>query len=93
VETVGIAALRVETVARRPAGQEVAQGHGLGIAATTGFLSYIAAVVAVAVDEEGVVTIPRVDMAVDCGATVNPDRVALTDGGRVRDGRGPRDPR
>ena len=29
----------------------------------------------VAVDDKGAVTIPRVDMAVDCGATVNPDRV------------------
>jgi CO/xanthine dehydrogenase Mo-binding subunit len=34
-----------------------------------------AAVVHVAVDDKGVMTIPRVDMAVDCGATVNPDRV------------------
>jgi isoquinoline 1-oxidoreductase beta subunit len=29
----------------------------------------------VAVDNQGVVTIPRVDIAVDCGATVNPERV------------------
>jgi len=27
------------------------------------------------VDKDGVVSIPRVDIAVDCGATVNPDRV------------------
>jgi len=27
------------------------------------------------VDDKGGITIPRVDMAVDCGATVNPDRV------------------
>ena len=38
-------------------------------------MSYIAAVVEVAVDDKGTLTIPRVDMAVDCGATVNPDRV------------------
>ena len=38
-------------------------------------MSYVAAVVEVAVDDQGVVTIPRVDIAVDCGATVNPDRV------------------
>jgi len=66
----------VETVARKAGwGKKLPKGHGLGIAAHYSFLSYIAAVVAVAVDEEGVVTIPRVDMAVDCGATVNPDRV------------------
>ena len=29
----------------------------------------------VAVDAKGEITIPRVDIAVDCGATVNPDRV------------------
>jgi len=38
-------------------------------------VSYVAAVVQVAVDAKGELTIPRVDIAVDCGATVNPDRV------------------
>src|SRR5262249_46832985 len=50
------------------------KGQGLGIAAHYSFVSYIAAVVQVAVDDKGVITIPRVDMAVGCGATVNPDR-------------------
>jgi isoquinoline 1-oxidoreductase beta subunit len=31
--------------------------------------------VEVVVDAKGQVTIPRVDIAIDCGATVNPDRV------------------
>ena len=66
----------VETVAREAGwGRTLAKGRGLGIAAHYSFVSYIAAVVEVAVDDKGVVTIPRVDMAVDCGATVNPDRV------------------
>jgi len=38
-------------------------------------VSYVAAVVEVAVDDAGVISVPRIDMAVDCGATVNPDRV------------------
>jgi isoquinoline 1-oxidoreductase beta subunit len=38
-------------------------------------VSYVATVVEVAVDDKGVVTVPRVDIAIDCGATVNPDRV------------------
>ena len=38
-------------------------------------MTYVAAVVEVAVDAKGELTIPRVDIAVDCGATVNPDRV------------------
>ena len=50
-------------------------GHALGIAAHRSFLSYVATVVQVAVDKNGVVTIPRVDTAVDCGLVVNPDRV------------------
>ena len=51
------------------------KGSGLGIAAHYSFVSYVAAVVEVAVDAKGEVTIPRVDIAIDCGATVNPDRV------------------
>jgi isoquinoline 1-oxidoreductase beta subunit len=66
----------VEVVAREAGwGKKLPKGRGLGIAAHYSFVSYIAAVVEVAVDDKGVVTIPRVDMAVDCGATVNPDRV------------------
>ena len=66
----------VETAAREAGwGRKLPKGRGLGIAAHYSFVSYIAAVVEVAVDDKGTLTIPRVDMAVDCGATVNPDRV------------------
>jgi isoquinoline 1-oxidoreductase subunit beta len=66
----------VETVAREAGwGKTLPKGQGLGIAAHYSFVSYIASVVHVAVDDKGAITIPRVDMAVDCGATVNPDRV------------------
>ena len=51
------------------------KGSGMGIAAHYSFVTYVAAVVQVAVDAKGEITIPRVDIAVDCGATVNPDRV------------------
>ncbi len=47
----------------------------MGIAAHYSFVSYVAAVVEVAVNEKGELTIPRVDIAIDCGATVFPDRV------------------
>ena len=56
-------------------GRQVPKGHGLGLAAHRSFVSYVAAVIEAAVDEKGKVTIPRVDIAVDCGPTVNPDRV------------------
>ncbi len=66
----------VETVARESGwGKKLPKGHGLGIAGHYSFVSYVAAVVEVAVDAKGAVTIPRVDVAVDCGATINPDRV------------------
>jgi isoquinoline 1-oxidoreductase subunit beta len=38
-------------------------------------LSYVAVVAHVAVGNDGQVTIPRLDMAIDCGTVVNPDRV------------------
>ena len=48
---------------------------GSGIAAHYSFVSYVAAVVRGRRRRKGELTIPRVDIAVDCGATVNPDRV------------------
>jgi len=56
-------------------GKAMPKGSGMGIAAHYSFVSYVAAVVQVMVDAKGELTIPRVDIAVDCGATVNPDRV------------------
>jgi isoquinoline 1-oxidoreductase beta subunit len=56
-------------------GRQVPKGHGLGLAVHRSFVSYIAAVIEAAVDEKGNVTIPRVDLAIDCGPIVNPDRV------------------
>ena len=50
-------------------------GHGFGIAVHRSFLSYIAAVVEVEVDAKGKVRIPRVDIAVDAGMVVHPERV------------------
>jgi isoquinoline 1-oxidoreductase beta subunit len=66
----------VETAAHEAGwGKKMAKGRGLGIAAHYSFTTYVAAVVEVAVDDKGNLTIPRVDIAVDCGASVNPDRV------------------
>lgn len=51
------------------------KGHTPGFAAHRGFLSYVAAVVEVEVDEEGGVRIPREELAIDCGRVVHPERV------------------
>lgn len=56
-------------------GRSLPKGHGLGIAAHRSFVSYAAVVVEVAVAENGALQVPRVDIAFDCGAVVNPDRV------------------
>jgi len=46
---------------------------GLGFAAHRSFLTYVATVVEVEVDDEGGIKIPRVDTAVDAGLVVNPE--------------------
>jgi isoquinoline 1-oxidoreductase beta subunit len=56
-------------------GRPLPKGSGLGIAAHYSFVSYVATVVEVSIGADGAVTIPRVDVAIDCGATINPDRV------------------
>jgi isoquinoline 1-oxidoreductase beta subunit len=50
-------------------------GRALGIAAHRSFLTYVAAAVEVEVDKTGRVSIPRMDIAVDAGTIINPDRV------------------
>ncbi|WP_119679388.1 xanthine dehydrogenase family protein molybdopterin-binding subunit [Indioceanicola profundi] len=56
-------------------GRQVPKGSGLGIAAHYSFVTYVAVAAEVAVAENGAVTIPRVDIAVDCGPHVNPERI------------------
>lgn len=56
-------------------GRKMPGGQGLGLAAHYSFVTYVAAVVEVSVDAKGELSIPRIDVAVDCGPTVNPDRV------------------
>ncbi len=66
----------VELVADKAGwGRQLPPGHGLGIAAHRSFVSYVATVVEVAVDDKGNLTVPRVDTAIDCGTYVNPERI------------------
>ena len=50
--------------------------HGRGIAVHRSLESHVAVVAHVAVADDGTVSVPRLDMAVDCGKVVGPDRVA-----------------
>jgi isoquinoline 1-oxidoreductase beta subunit len=66
----------IETAAQQAGwGRKLPAGRGLGIAAHYSFVTYVAAVVQVVVNKKGEIAIPRVDVALDCGAQVNPDRV------------------
>jgi isoquinoline 1-oxidoreductase subunit beta len=56
-------------------GKPLPAGQGRGIALCTGFGSFIAQVVEVSIDKEGVVNPTRVWCVVDCGVQVNPDTI------------------
>jgi isoquinoline 1-oxidoreductase beta subunit len=56
-------------------GKKLPKGEGLGLAAHRSFVSYVATVVHVKVDDKGQITVPRVDTAIDCGFCVHPERV------------------
>jgi isoquinoline 1-oxidoreductase beta subunit len=55
-------------------GRSLPKGQGLGIAGHYSFVSYVAVAAEVKVDGSSL-TVPRVDIAIDCGPRVNPDRV------------------
>jgi isoquinoline 1-oxidoreductase beta subunit len=57
------------------ANKKPSKGKALGVAVHRSFVTYVAAVVEVEVDDKGKLTIPRVDFAVDAGTTIHPDRV------------------
>ncbi|MFY3701285.1 molybdopterin cofactor-binding domain-containing protein, partial [Achromobacter xylosoxidans] len=65
-------------------GRKLPKGHGLGLAFCYSFMSYTATVVEVAVDDKGEVRVVSVDMAMDCGPQINPERIrAQMEGGAV----------
>ena len=69
---------RVLTLAAEKAGwgkQKSGNGYGVGVAMHRSFLTYVATVVQVQVDDAGQVQIKRVDMALDAGTVVNPETV------------------
>lgn len=56
-------------------GRELPKGHGLGLAFCYSFVSYTATVIEVAVNDKGELKVVAVDMAIDCGPQVNPERI------------------
>src|SRR6266403_190257 len=69
---------RVLTLAAEKAGwgkQKSGNGYGIGVAMHRSFLTYVATVVQVHLDDAGQVQIKRVDTALDAGTVVNPETV------------------
>lgn len=56
-------------------GRKLPKGHGLGIAMHRSFVSYVACIVEVSENAEGRIKVHDVWMAVDCGLSVNPERI------------------
>ena len=56
-------------------GKSLPKGSGQGISVHRSFLTYVACVVEVTVDENNKIKIPKVDYVVDCGIPVNPERI------------------
>jgi len=56
-------------------GRTLPKGRGLGLAAHNSFVTYTAVACEVEVSPDGKLSIPRVDIGIDCGPQVNPERV------------------
>jgi len=67
----------IEVVAEKSgwANRKAEPGRALGFAAHRSFLSYVATVVDVRLDDQGRISIPRVDVVLDAGFVVHPDMV------------------
>ncbi|MEM7423818.1 MAG: molybdopterin cofactor-binding domain-containing protein [Pseudomonadota bacterium] len=55
-------------------GKDLPAGEGLGLASHRSFVTYVAACAHVKI-VDGTITVPRIDMAIDCGFAANPERI------------------
>lgn len=69
-------------------GRKLPNGRGLGIAGHYSFVTYTACAAEVEVDAQGEVTVHAMDIAVDCGAQINPERIRAQMEGAVVMGMG-----
>ena len=75
IDTGRLAAVVKEVATRSGWGTPLPARQARGIAVHRSFLSYVAVVAQVAIQPEGDVAVVRIDMAVDPGRIINPDRV------------------
>jgi isoquinoline 1-oxidoreductase subunit beta len=65
-------------------GRKLPKGRGLGLAFAYSFVSYTATVIEVEVAADGELKVLAVDMAIDCGPQINPERIrAQMEGGAI----------
>ena len=69
-------------------GRPMPKGSGLGVAGHYSFVTYTAVAAEVEVDDKGKIVVKRVDIAIDCGPQVNPERIRSQMEGRRGDGHG-----
>lgn len=55
-------------------GKDLPEGEGIGLAVHRSFVTYVAAAARVKV-VDGTITVPAIDIAIDCGYPVNPERI------------------
>lgn len=66
----------LETAAKAAGwGRTLPKGRGLGLAVHYSFVTYVAAVIEVEVNDDGTVIVHKADIAVDCGPQINPERI------------------
>lgn len=56
-------------------GRPLPKGRGLGLAVHYSFVTYVAAVLEVEVQDDGTLIVHKADIAVDCGPQINPERI------------------
>ncbi|MNO36812.1 Membrane-bound aldehyde dehydrogenase [pyrroloquinoline-quinone] precursor [compost metagenome] len=56
-------------------GRQLPTGRGLGLAVHYSFVTYVAAAIEVEVKDDGSLIVHKVDIAVDCGPQINPERI------------------
>jgi isoquinoline 1-oxidoreductase subunit beta len=56
-------------------GKQLPEGEALGIAVHRSFVTYVASVVHVKVNDDGTIRVPEVHTAIDCGFAANPERI------------------
>lgn len=75
IDTARLKAVLKKVVDMSGYGKKMPKGKAIGISVHRSFVSYVASAVEVEVSDNGLLSVPRAWMAVDCGLAVNPDRV------------------